>query len=170
MSGIGFSCGGFGAEGSAEGFYGDSFVADFEDGEGFGAGRRLEEDFVVLGGSHEGSAEGRDPADVVAVEVDLVCADDAHDALCSGGVCVADGGSEEGPGGALPCSGSLGIDDFRGFDSPGQEADSGVDLPETALAVLVVGVFTAIAVAGSSRHHLRHGRAFPGEQKPVLVF
>src|SRR5262249_3518322 len=35
---------------------------------------------------------------------------------------------------------------------------------------LIVGVFTAIAVAGSPRHHLRHGRAFPGEQKPVLLF
>jgi hypothetical protein len=38
------------------------------------------------------------------------------------------------------------------------------------LAVLIVGVFTAIAVAGSPRHHLRHGRAFPGKQKPVLIF
>src|SRR5262249_31224709 len=38
------------------------------------------------------------------------------------------------------------------------------------LAVLIVGVFTAIAVARSPRHHLRHGRAFPGEQKPVLIF
>ncbi len=26
------------------------------------------------------------------------------------------------------------------------------------------------AVAGSPRHHLRHSRAFPGEQKPVLIF
>jgi hypothetical protein len=33
-----------------------------------------------------------------------------------------------------------------------------------------LGVLTAIAVAGSPRHHLRHGRAFPGEQKPVLIF
>ena len=36
--------------------------------------------------------------------------------------------------------------------------------------VVRTGVFTAIAVAGSTRHHLRHGRAFPGEQKPVLIF
>src|SRR5581483_6104230 len=37
-------------------------------------------------------------------------------------------------------------------------------------AVLIVGVFTAIAVAGSPRHHLHNGGAFPGEQKPVLIF
>src|SRR5579863_3353791 len=35
---------------------------------------------------------------------------------------------------------------------------------------MIVGVFTAIAVARSPRHHLRHGSAFPGEQKPVLIF
>jgi hypothetical protein len=32
------------------------------------------------------------------------------------------------------------------------------------------GGYTAIAVAGSPRHHFHHGRAFPGEQKPVLIF
>ena len=41
---------------------------------------------------------------------------------------------------------------------------------KTPLAILIVGVFTAIAVAGGPRHHLRDGWAFPGEQKPVLVF
>src|SRR5262249_18486194 len=35
---------------------------------------------------------------------------------------------------------------------------------------LIVGVFTAIAVARGPRHHLGHCRSFPGEQKPVLVF
>jgi hypothetical protein len=37
-------------------------------------------------------------------------------------------------------------------------------------AVPIIGVVTAIAVAGSPRHHLHHGRAFPGEQKTVLIF
>jgi hypothetical protein len=27
-----------------------------------------------------------------------------------------------------------------------------------------------VTSAGGPRHHLRHGRAFPGEQKPVLIF
>ena len=51
-----------------------------------------------------------------------------------------------------------------------EKANSPIDLPQPPLAVLIVGVFTAIAVAGSPRHHLRYGRAFPGEQKPVLIF
>jgi len=51
-----------------------------------------------------------------------------------------------------------------------EKANSPIDLPQPPLAVLIVGVFTAIAVAGSPRHHLHHGRAFPGEQKPVLIF
>src|SRR5207247_11323161 len=37
-------------------------------------------------------------------------------------------------------------------------------------AVLIVGLFTSIAVARGPRHQLGHCRSFPGEQKPVLVF
>ena len=37
------------------------------------------------------------------------------------------------------------------------------------LAILIVGVFTAVAVTGGPRHYLRHRRAFPAEQKPVLI-
>jgi Transcription elongation factor, GreA/GreB, C-term len=51
-----------------------------------------------------------------------------------------------------------------------KSAAGDTDLPQPPLAVLIVGVFTAIAVASSPRHHLRHGRAFPGEQKPMLIF
>jgi hypothetical protein len=65
---------------------------------------------------------------------------------------------------------SFRVHHFRGFDSLGEKANPPIDLPQPPLAVLIVGVFTAIAVAGSPRHHLRHGRAFPGEQKPVLIF
>src|SRR6202000_3285563 len=56
-----------------------------------------------------------------------------------------------------------------GFHSLRQKANAAIDRPQPPLAVLIVGVFTAIAVAGSPRHDLRHGRAFPGEQKPVLI-
>jgi hypothetical protein len=41
---------------------------------------------------------------------------------------------------------------------------------QAPLTVFIIGVFTAIAVAGSPRHYLHNGRAFPGEQKPVLIF
>jgi len=70
----------------------------------------------------------------------------------------------------LPRSRSFRVHHFRGFDSLREKANPPIDLPQPPLAVLIVGVFTAIAVAGSPRHHLRHGRAFPGEQKPVLIF
>src|SRR5246127_2423557 len=59
---------------------------------------------------------------------------------------------------------------FRSFDSLPEKANPSIDLAQPPLAVLIVGVFTAIAVARSPRHHLRHGRAFPGAQKPVLIF
>jgi hypothetical protein len=59
---------------------------------------------------------------------------------------------------------------FRGFDSLGEKANPPIDLPQPPLAVPIVGVFTTIAVTGSPRHHLRHGGAFPGEQKLELVF
>src|SRR5204862_6406765 len=70
----------------------------------------------------------------------------------------------------LPRSRGFWVHPFRGFDSLREKANPPIDLPQPPLAVLIVGVFTAIAVAGSPRHHLRHCRAFPAEQKPVLIF
>jgi hypothetical protein len=96
--------------------------------------------------------------------------EDAHHSRYSRGIGIAHGRSEERPGRCLPRSRSFRVHHFRGFDSLGEKADPPIDLPQPPLAVLIVGVFTAIAVAGSPRHHLRHGRAFPGEQKPVLIF
>ncbi len=83
---------------------------------------------------------------------------------------IAHGRSEECPRRRLPRSRSFRVHHFRGFDSLREKANPPIDLPQPPLAILIVGVFTAIAVARSPRHHLRHGRAFPGEQKPVLIF
>ena len=107
---------------------------------------------------------------MVAVEIDLVGAHDAHHSRYSRGIGIAHGRSEECLRRRLPRSRSFRVHHFRGFDSLGEKANPPIDLPQPPLAVLVVGVFTAIAIAGSPRHHLRHGRAFPGEQKPVLIF
>ena len=107
---------------------------------------------------------------MVAVEIDLVGAHDAHHSLRSRGIGIAHGRSEECPRRRLPGSGSFRVHHFRGFDSLREKANPPIDLPQPPLAVPIVGVVTAIAVAGGSRHHLRHGRAFPGEQKPVLIF
>src|SRR5579864_7228767 len=107
---------------------------------------------------------------MVAVEIDLVGAHDAYHSLRSSGIGIAHGRSEECPRLRLPRSRSFRVHHFRGFDSLREKANPPIDLPQPPLAVLIIGVFTAIAVAGSPRHHLRHGRAFPGEQKPVLIF
>src|SRR3954452_14630799 len=102
--------------------------------------------------------------------MDLVGAYDTHHSLRSRGIGIAHSRSEECPGCRLPRSGSFRVHHFRGFDSLREKANPPIDLPQPPLAVLIIGVFTAIAVAGSPRHHLRHSRAFPGEQKPVLIF
>src|ERR1700736_6182019 len=78
--------------------------------------------------------------------------------------------SEECPRRRLTRSRSFRVHHFRGFDSLGEKANPAIDLPQPPLAVLIVGVFTAIAVPGSPRHHLRHCRTLAGEQKPVLIF
>src|SRR5207302_889625 len=100
-----------------------------------------------------------------------VGAHDAHHARYSRGIGIAHGRSEECPRlrPCLPRSRSLRVHHFRGFDSLREKANPPIDLPQPPLAVLIVGVFTPIAVAGGPGHHLRHGRAFPGEQKPVLI-
>src|SRR5262249_58672485 len=77
---------------------------------------------------------------------------------------------EECPRRRLPRSRTFRVYHFRGIDSLREKANPPIDLAQPPLAVLIVGVFTAIAVARGPRHHLRHGRAFPGEQKPVLIF
>lgn len=124
VSAIRFFCWEFGAGWCLERFYGDALVTDFEDGEGFGAAGRVKDDLVVLRGFHQGATEGGGPADVVAVEVDFIGADDADDSLDAGGIGIADGGSEEGPGRAQAGSGSFGIDDLGGFDALGEEANA----------------------------------------------
>ena len=64
----------------------------------------------------------------------------------------------------------LWINDFRGFDSPRQKVNSPINLPQPSLAVLIIGVFTAIAIARSPRHHLHDRGTILGEQKMPLVF
>src|SRR6202023_759696 len=87
----------------------------------------------------------------------------------SRGVGIAHGRAEECSRGRLPRSRSFRVHHFRSFDSLPQKANPSIDLAQPPLAVLIVGVFTAIAVTGSPRHYLRYSRAFPAKQKPVLI-
>ena len=72
---------------------------------------------------------------------------------------------------ALPPALSRGfrVHHFRGFDSLREKPNPRIDLPQPPLAILIVGVFAAIAVAGSPRDHFHYGGTFPGEQKAVLI-
>src|SRR4051812_48442639 len=106
---------------------------------------------------------------MVAVEIDLVSSYDAHRSFRSRGIGIAHRGPEECCCFPLPRSRSFRVHHFRRFDSLGEKSNPSVDLSQSPLAVTIIGVFTAISIAGSPRHHLRHRRALPGEQKPVLI-
>jgi len=91
---------------------------------------------------------------VIVVEVDFICADDALHSLDPRGIRIAHGGSEERPCRPQSSSRSFRIYDLRGFNSLCKEANPSIDLPQSSFAVLIVGVFTAIAIASSPRQHL----------------
>src|ERR1700731_929143 len=163
-------CRGLGSRWFTERFHRNALVTHFQHGQVFCTARQLKDYAVTRCRLHQRAPQRRHPTDVVAVEIDLVGAHDAHHSLRSRGIGIAHGRSEECPGRRLPRSRRFRVHHFGGFDSLREKANPPIDLPQPPLAVLIVGVFTAIAVAGSPRHHLRHGRAFPGEQKPVLIF
>src|SRR5580698_1255410 len=153
-----------------ERFHRNALVTHVQHGQVFRAARQLKDYAVTRCRLHQRATQRRHPTDVVAVEIDFVGANDAHHSRYSRGIGIAHGRSEECPRRRLPRSRNFRIHHFRGFDSLREKANPPIDLPQPSLAVLIVGVFTAIAVAGGPRHYLRHGRAFPGEQKPVLIF
>src|SRR2546430_2457223 len=73
-----------------------------------------------------------------------------------GSMYVNPGNYQDGFGAASAPGGSL-----KGF--------TWIDPAQPPFAVLIVGVFAAIAVARSPGHHLCYRRPFPGEQEPVLI-
>ena len=92
-----------------------------------------------------------------------------HHPLRSSGVGVAHRRPEEDLRRRPARSRGFRVHHFRGIDSFGEKANPPIDLAQPPFAVLIVGVFAAIAVARRPGHHLCHRRPFPGEQKPVLV-
>src|SRR5207248_2786446 len=161
---------GLGSKWFTERFHRNALVTHFQHGQVFCAARSLENYAIARSRLYQRASQRRHPTDVVAVEIDLVGAYDAHHSLRSRSVGIAHGRSEECHRRRLPRSRSSRVNYFRGFDLLREKANSPIDLAQAPLAVLIVSVFTAIAVARSPRHHLRHGRAFPGDQKPVLIF
>src|SRR5580700_2029654 len=163
-------CRGLGSRWWPERFHRNALVAHFQHGQVFCAARREENYAIARCRLHQRAPQRRHPTDVAAVEIDLVGAHNAHHSLRSRGIGIAHGRSEECPCRRLPRSRSFWVNYFRVLDSLCQKANPPIDLPQPPLAVLVVSVFTAIAIARGPGHHLCHGRAFSGEQKPVLIF
>src|ERR1700731_3119619 len=163
-------CRSLGSRWFTERFHRNALVTHFQHGQVFCTARQLKDYAVTRCRLHQRAPQRRHPTDVVAVEIDLVGAHDAHHSLRSRGIGIAHGRSEECPRRRLPRSRTFRVHHFRGIDSLREKANPPIDLAQPTLPVLIVGVFTAIAVARRPRHHLRHGRAFPGEQKPVLLF
>src|SRR2546425_3510581 len=163
-------CRGLGSRWFTERFHGNALVTHLQDDQVFRAARRVQNHAVARCGLHQRARQGRHPTDVVADEIDLVGADDAHHSLRSCGIGIAHGRSEECPRRRLPRSRTFRVHHFRGIDSLREKANPPIDLAQPPLAVLIVGVLTTIAVTRGPRHHLGHCRSFPGEQKMVLVF
>src|SRR6266478_6329052 len=162
-------CRGFGAKWFTERFHKNALVTHFHHVQVFCTARRLEDYAVARCRLHQRAPQRRHPTDVVTVEIDFVGAHDAHHSLHSHGIGIAHGRAEECSRGRLPLSRSFRVHHFRSFDSLPEKANPPINLAQPPLAALIVGVFTAIAVTGSPRHYLRHRRAFPAKQKPVLI-
>src|SRR5262245_62755231 len=106
---------------------------------------------------------------MTAIQIDFVDADDAHDVFFPSAVDVPHGGSEKDLCRSPPASWRFRVHDMSGIDPFREKTDPPIDLAQPPFAVLIVGIFTAVAVARRPGHHRGHRRPFPGEQKPELV-
>src|SRR5471032_3446509 len=79
----------------AERLHGDALIAHLEDLQLLRRARRVKDHAVAWSGLHQRARQWRHPADMVAVQIDLVDADDADDPLRSSGVGVPHGRPEE---------------------------------------------------------------------------
>ncbi len=154
----------------AERFHSNALVTHLQHGQGFCPARQLKDYAVTRCRLHQRAPERGHPTYVVAVEINFVGAHNAHQSLRSRGIGIAHGRAEKCFRRCGPCSRSFRVHHFRGLDSLGEKANPAINLAQPPLAVLIVGVFTAIAIAGCPRHNFRYRRTFPGEQKPVLIF
>src|SRR6202795_4671341 len=100
--------------------------------------------------------ERRAPADVAAVEVHLVDADDRDDVFEAGGVLVGHGCAEEDARSGRPPPRSGGIDDYGRGNAFREKANPRIELAQPSFAVEGVGVFTAVPVTSSPRDDLHH--------------
>src|SRR5260221_6357541 len=120
-------------------------ISNFYDLDRLGPGRGAQLDDVALMRLQQRPGDRRNPADLAAVEVGLVDADDRHGLL--GALPVGEGHAR--PEEYLVAPGLLArVDNLGALQPLGEEADAPVDLAQPLLAVEVVAVFGAVAIAG----------------------
>ena len=89
------------------------------------------------------SGDRRDPGNISYRGVGLVDPDNTNLGFIALLIGINDGGSEED---LIRRRSFINVDDFARLDSLIQEADAAVDFTKTLFTLLVVGVFTAVAV------------------------
>src|SRR6478609_10746151 len=82
-------CRGLGSRWFTERFHRNALVTHFQHGQVFCAARSLENYAIARCRLHQRAPQRRHPTDVVAVEIDLVGAHDAHHSLRSRGIGIA---------------------------------------------------------------------------------
>src|ERR1700691_6585388 len=110
-------CRGLGSRWFTERFHRNALVTHFQHGQVCCTARRLENYAIARCRLHQRAPQRRHPTDVVAVEIDLVCAHDAHHSLRCRGIGIAHSRSEECPRFRLPSSRSFRLHHFHGLDS-----------------------------------------------------
>ena len=104
----------------------------------------------------ENSRDRRDPGNISYRGISLVDPDNTNLGFIALLIGINDGGAED----DLICRRSfIDIDDLARLDSLIQEADAAVDFTQTLFAVLVVGVFAAIAVGSRPSNDIHDVRA-----------
>src|SRR5690242_19158375 len=132
-------------------------AADAEDIELFAAARRSQRHRLAFALFQERAGHRRDPADIAALGVDLIDADDADRSLVA--VLVRDRNRRTEIHGRFRViiARSGWIDNFRRIETPNEKADAPIDLAQPLLAIDVIAVLGAIAVArrpGNGRDEL----------------
>jgi hypothetical protein len=160
---------GFGARGDGERLQRDAFVTHLENLEWLCTARRVHDDTVAGPVFHQRARQRRLPADMTAIQIDLIDANDAYFAFGAGAVSVAHRRSEEDLTGGAARSRNFRIHDFRGIDSFRKKADAPINLTQPPFVELIVGVLAAIAIASGPGHHLCDRRPFSGKEEPQLI-
>jgi len=113
-----------------ERFHRNALVTHFEDHQLFSAAGRFEDNAVPCRRLEQRPPQRGDPTDVVAVQIHLVGAHDAHHSFRACGIGESDGRPEESSRRRQPRSRAFRVHQFRGFDSLCEKVNPPIDLTQ----------------------------------------